>query len=155
MTMKQNWDVRKRVLLVAPRCRVAQALASILRRQGLVVDQAGGAEEAFARVDWTEYDVVIVHSRLDSMQQGSVVEFASFTRKHRPEALLIEISGCKHSASRDVAELVPVRLRTLRREGASASLEEAVTQAIREAVALADEPSPSGSGLDGPLAARE
>ncbi len=137
-TMMASWDQRKRVLLVAPRATVTAAIAPRLRREGLVVDEAHSVEQAFARVDWREYDVIIAYTAAEHGKLGGLTEFAQFTRKCRPHAVFIELSVCKESKPGRGGTPGSLRIRAFGDGAPEASTAQRVCQTIADAIAFSE-----------------
>lgn len=143
------WDERKRVLLVAPPCPVTRAAALGLRGEGFAVDEAQSAEQAFARVDWAEYDVVIAHLHIGAGGQGKLAEFVNFARKHRPDAVLIEISGCSGEGPSDRSEPSPIQVQIEHFGGSAEAVVQSVCRVIADAIASIENDSSAVSGSGG------
>ncbi|GBD25360.1 hypothetical protein HRbin30_00678 [bacterium HR30] len=147
--MPSFWDERKRVLLVAPPCPVTRAIALRLRVEGFAVDEAFAPEQAFARVDWVDYHAVIAHLRIDAGGQGRLTEFVNFTRKHRPNAVLIKISGCRGQGPGDRSEPSPIRVQIEHFGGSAAAVAQSVCRVIADAIASIENDSSAVSGSGG------
>ncbi|GIW44235.1 MAG: hypothetical protein KatS3mg077_1517 [Candidatus Binatia bacterium] len=129
--MKPVWDERPKILVVAPECRTTRAMIERLRRYGFAVDHASTAAQAFARVDYGAYAVVLGHGSVSRGWREFLREFAGFVRRRRPGAALIEVSGCK--GSEDVCEPAPFRVRVLRCSGVDIRLARQVADLVVQA----------------------
>ncbi|MCX8072326.1 MAG: hypothetical protein N3C12_07740 [Candidatus Binatia bacterium] len=140
--MKDIWDERTRILVIAPRCSATQAIVRRLRSEGFVVDVAPTPQQAFARVDLVRYDIVVGHQRIDRSRREMLAELARFVRRRRPQAGLIEISGCTSGPGDECCEAAPFRARSLACRGANSLLVQSVLELIQRAVSAAGCSSP-------------
>jgi DNA-binding response OmpR family regulator len=65
-------DNAMRVLVVEDHPRLAQTVASVLRREGMAVDVAFDGREALARTSLTTYDVLVLDRDLPAVHGGEV-----------------------------------------------------------------------------------
>lgn len=78
-----------KVLVVDDDPPIRALVAKVLERSGLSVDRAADGEEAIARLESGEYDVLVVDLMMPKVDGHGVVEHVKQLRGHRPTVIVV------------------------------------------------------------------